>query len=128
MSDDAWVDGPITWMDAVKRLTTRLDELDRAMSAELGRVEAMARHALGERMHDHVDDAFYPPLRAGVLIIRHADGTINAQHIMVRHIPLVDAPTAIHYLRTGGVAFVQATVSGYVLDALGAQGDATAGA
>ncbi|MBK8772846.1 MAG: hypothetical protein IPM06_20780 [Rhizobiales bacterium] len=127
MADDTLdTSGPITWMDAVKRLTARLDELDAAMSSELGRIETMARHALGERMHSHVDDAFYPPLRAGVLIIRSPDGTINAQHIMVRHIPLLDAPTAIHYLRTGGVAFVQATVAGYVLDALGVPRDESA--
>jgi hypothetical protein len=66
-----------------------------------------------------------PIARPGVVIIRHRDGTIKAQHILVHHTTLLDAPTAIRSMQTSNVAFVLADAAHEVLDALGIGEEAT---
>jgi len=114
----AWGDGPITWQHAIRVLTTRIDERDAIVAAELARIEALVSEALAQRMLTTLDGAFYAG-KAGVVIVRRPDGTIHAQHIVVRHTQLLGAEDGIHAMSRVDVAFVRAQDAGAVLDALG---------
>jgi hypothetical protein len=93
------------------KLSDRIAALERRVDELIALI-----HGSGIQTH-----AAVPNGRAGVLIIRKPDDTVQAQHIAVRHTPLMNANDAVVAVQDHGFAFVQAGAASTVLDALGVE-------
>lgn len=64
MTGMVWGDGPVTWQDAIKRLTARVAALEDTVNRLLNLSSDNQAH------------------RGDVLIIRRPDGSVNAQQVL----------------------------------------------